>query len=108
QNNALGKDNQMLWHLPADFRRFKALTSGHHIIMGRKTFESLPGMLPSRTHIIVTRQSDFSVPGCIIANSLEDAIELAPADEDVFVIGGAQIYRQALPIADRVELTRVH
>lgn len=108
QNNALGKDNQMLWHLPADFRRFKALTSGHHIIMGRKTFESLPGMLPNRTHIIVTRQSDFSVPGCIIANSLEDAIELAPADEDVFVIGGAQIYRQALPIADRVELTRVH
>jgi dihydrofolate reductase len=108
QNNALGKDNQMLWHLPADFRRFKALTSGHHIIMGRKTFESLPGMLPNRTHIIITRQADFSVDGCITANSLEDAIELAPADEDVFVIGGAQIYRQALPMADRIELTRVH
>lgn len=108
ENNALGKNNQMLWHLPDDFKRFKQITSGHYIIMGRKTFESLPGMLPNRTHIIITRQEDFKVEGCIIANSLEDALATCPQDEEVFVIGGGEIYKQALPKADKLDLTRVH
>ncbi|HRN99077.1 MAG TPA: dihydrofolate reductase [Flavobacterium sp.] len=107
-NNALGKDNKMLWHLPDDFKHFKALTTGHHIIMGRKTFESLPGVLPNRTHIIITRQKDFKASGCLTAQSLEHALQMAPKGEDVFVIGGAEIYRLALPIASKIELTRVH
>lgn len=107
-NNALGKDNKMLWHLPDDFKHFKALTTGHHIIMGRKTFESLPGVLPNRTHIVITRQKDFNPSGCLTAQSLEQALQMAPKGKDVFVIGGAEIYRLALPIADKIELTRVH
>lgn len=108
ENNALGKNNQMLWHLPDDFKRFKQVTSGHHIIMGRKTFESLPGILPNRTHIIITRQPDFKAEGCIIANSLENALAACPQDDEVFVIGGGEIYKQALPKADKLDLTRVH
>ncbi|HYD91719.1 MAG TPA: dihydrofolate reductase, partial [Flavobacterium sp.] len=88
ENNALGKDNRMIWHLPDDFKRFKQLTSGHHIIMGRKTFESLPGMLPNRTHVIITRQKDFTADECIVVNSLEEAIEACKGDKEVFVIGG--------------------
>lgn len=108
ENNALGKNNQMLWHLPDDFKRFKQVTSGHYIIMGRKTFESLPGMLPNRTHIIITRQTDFKAEGCIIANSLEEALAACPQNEEVYVIGGGEIYKQALPKADKLDLTRVH
>ncbi|MFL9837246.1 dihydrofolate reductase [Flavobacterium sp. ST-75] len=108
ENNALGKDNQMIWHLPDDFKRFKQLTSGHYIIMGRKTFDSLPGMLPNRTHVIITRQQDYTAENCIIANSLEEAIKACPQDEEVFVIGGGEIYKQSLPFADKIELTRVH
>lgn len=107
ENNALGKDNKMLWHLPDDFKRFKQLTSGHYIIMGRKTFESLPGMLPNRTHVIITRQEDYKAHGCIIVNSLEEAITACPQDEEVFVIGGGEIYKQAIDKADKIELTRV-
>ncbi len=108
ENNALGKDNDLLWHLPNDFKRFKKLTSGHPIIMGRKTFESLPGILPNRTHIIVTRQEDYFKEGCLIANSLEEAIRLTNNDGKVFIIGGGEIYKQSLEIADSIELTRVH
>lgn len=108
ENRALGKDNQLLWHLPDDFKRFKQLTSGHYIIMGRKTFESLPGKLPNRTHIIVSRQMDYQVDDCLTVNSLEEALRQVPQDQDVFIIGGGQIYTQALSIADVVELTRVH
>lgn len=108
QNNALGKDNQMIWHLPDDFRRFKALTTGHHIIMGRKTFESLPGVLANRTHVIITRQKKYSAPqGCLIADSLEDAIAMCPKNDTVFIIGGGEIYRQSMVLADRIELTKV-
>lgn len=107
-NNALGKDNKMLWHLPDDFKRFKQLTSGHYIIMGRKTFESLPGMLPNRTHVIITRQQDYKADGCIIVNSLDQAIIACPQHEEVFVIGGGEIYKQAIDRADKIELTRVH
>lgn len=109
ENNALGKDNDLVWHLPDDFKRFKALTSGHFIIMGRKTFESFPKPLPNRTHVIITRQKDYTVPeGCIVANSLKNAIELCPESEEIFIIGGGQIYKQSIEIADKIELTRVH
>jgi dihydrofolate reductase len=109
ENNALGKDNQLLWHLPEDFKRFKTLTSGHYIIMGRKTFESFPKPLPNRTHIIITRQLDYSAPeGCIVVPSLEKAIALCPTNEEAFVIGGGEIYQQALEVVDKIDVTRVH
>jgi dihydrofolate reductase len=108
ENNALGKDNDLLWHLPEDFKRFKQITSGHYIIMGRKTFESFPKPLPNRTHIIITRQEEYLVEGCLVVHSLEEALEIAPQNEEVFIIGGAQIYEQALPFADKIDLTRVH
>lgn len=108
QNNALGKDNDLLWHLPDDFKRFKALTSGHYIIMGRKTFESFPKPLPNRTHVIITRQHDYQAPGCIVVRSFPEALEACPDTEDVYVIGGGEIYNLALSSADCIELTRVH
>jgi dihydrofolate reductase len=108
-NNALGKDNQLVWHLPDDFKRFKALTSEHYIIMGRKTFESFPKPLPNRTHVIITRQSDYIAPeGCIVVSSLEEAIKVCPKNEEIFIIGGGEIYKQSIDMADKVELTRVH
>lgn len=108
QNNALGKDNQLLWHLPDDFKRFKQVTSGHYIVMGRKTFESFPKPLPNRTHVIVTRQKDYQPEGCLVAGSLEKALDLCPKDQEVFIIGGGEIYKQALPLTDKIDLTRVH
>lgn len=108
-NNALGKDNQLVWHLPDDFKRFKSLTSGHYIIMGRKTFESFPKPLPNRTHVIITRQKNYEAPeGCIVVPSLEKAIEVCPKNDEVYIIGGGEIYKQSIDIADKVELTRVH
>jgi len=108
ENNALGKNNDLIWHLPDDFKRFKAITSGHYIIMGRKTFESFPKPLPNRTHVIITRQKNYNPENCIVVNSLEKAIEICPKNEDVFVIGGGEIYQQSIAIADKIELTRVH
>ena len=109
ENNALGKNNELVWHLPNDFKRFKSLTSGHHIIMGRKTFESFPKPLPNRTHVIITRQENYEAPeGCIVVNSLEKAIRVCPKDKDNYIIGGGQIYLESLPYVDRIELTRVH
>ena len=108
ENNALGKDNQLIWHLPDDFKRFKEITSSHYIVMGRKTFESFPKPLPNRTHVIITRQKEFLAEGCIVVNSIEKAIEACPKEEEVFVIGGAEIYRQSIGFADKIELTRVH
>lgn len=109
ENDAIGKDNQLIWHLSDDLKRFKALTNGHHIIMGRKTFESFPKPLPNRTHIVITRQNNYSVPdGVIVVNSLDDALDAARNDKQPFVIGGGEIYKQAMPLADKIELTRVH
>lgn len=108
ENNALGKDNDLLWHLPDDFKRFRQITTGHPIIMGRKTFESLPKMLPNRTHVIITRQKDYKPEGCIVVDSLEKALALYPKNEDVFIIGGGEIFKIAMPLTDVVELTRVH
>lgn len=108
ENNALGKDNDLVWHLPDDFRRFKELTTGHHIIMGRKTFETFPKPLPNRTHVVITRKKDYNKEGAVVVNSLEEALELAKDDEQPYIIGGGEIYSLALPKADRIELTRVH
>ncbi|HER39996.1 MAG TPA: dihydrofolate reductase, partial [Salinimicrobium catena] len=108
ENNALGKDNDLVWHLPDDFKRFKQLTTGHHIIMGRKTFETFPKPLPNRTHIVITRKKDYQKEGAIVVNSLEEALELAKDDPQPFIIGGGEIYELALPETDKIELTRVH
>lgn len=108
ENNALGKDNQLVWHLPNDFKRFKQLTSGHYIIMGRKTFESFPKPLPNRTHVIVSRQKNYQPEGCFVVGSMEEAISICPKDEEIFIIGGGEIYQQSLVFSDKIELTRVH
>lgn len=109
ENNALGKDNDLVWHLPDDFKRFKAITSGHFIVMGRKTFESFPKPLPNRTHVIITRQKNYQVPaGCLVVSSIEEALEICPQNEEVFIIGGGEIYKQSITLANKIELTRVH
>lgn len=108
ENNALGKDNELIWHLPDDFKRFKAMTSGHPIIMGRKTFESFPKPLPNRLHIIVTRQKNYQPENCLVAHNLEKALSLISDKQDAFIIGGGEIYKQALPFTDKIELTLVH
>lgn len=109
ENNALGKDNDLVWHLPDDFKRFKALTSGHKIIMGRKTLESFPKPLPNREHIAITRDTEY-IPKfpSIIVHSLQEAIALVKDGETAFIIGGGEIYKQSMPYATDIELTRVH
>lgn len=108
QNNVIGKDNQLIWRLSADLKRFKALTTGHHIIMGRKTFDSIGKPLPNRTSIIITRQADYKAEGCIVVNSLEQALKKVPAEEEAFIIGGGTIYKEVIDKADKLYLTRVH
>ena len=108
ENNALGKNNDLLWHLPNDFKRFKEITSGHYIIMGRKTFESFPKPLPNRTHVIISRQKEYKKEGCIVVENLEKAIAICPKDETVFVIGGGEIYKQSIDLADQLDITCVH
>ncbi|WP_299710263.1 dihydrofolate reductase [uncultured Tenacibaculum sp.] len=108
-NNELGKNNDLIWHLPADLKRFKKVTTGHHILMGRNTFESIGKPLPNRTSVIITRNNDYFKDDCLIANSIEKAIELTEG-KDAFIIGGAQVYEQALAnnLADRLDITLVH
>ncbi|PZD78643.1 dihydrofolate reductase [Mesonia sp. K7] len=110
ENNELGKNNDLVWHLPDDFARFKMLTSGHHIIMGRKTFESFPKPLPNRIHVVITRDKNYHIDHeqCIVVHSLEKAIQITEKDNHPFVIGGGEIYKMALAYADKIELTRVH
>lgn len=109
ENNALGIDNDLPWHLPDDFKRFKQLTSGHKIIMGRKTLESFPKPLPNREHIVITSQKDYRPKfECQVVHSLEDAIELTKNDVQAYIIGGGEIYRQAMDFATHIELTRIH
>ena len=109
RNRAIGYQNTLPWRLPADLQHFKQLTMGHHMLMGRKTFESIGRPLPGRTSIIITRQPDYQAEGCLIAHSLAEAIALAQArgEQEAFVIGGADIYAQALPLTDRMYLTWV-
>ncbi len=107
-NGVIGKDNALPWRLPADLKRFKALTIGKPMIMGRKTFESLPGLLPGRRHIVLSRDGGWQAEGAEVATSVEQALALALAgDGEVAVVGGAEIYRLFMPLAERVELTEV-
>lgn len=109
ENNALGLDNDLPWHLPDDFKRFKQLTTGFKIIMGRKTFESFPKPLPKREHIVITRDRNYQPKfECVIKHSLQDAIAYSNEDDTVYIIGGGEIYKQAMEIATKIELTRVH
>jgi dihydrofolate reductase len=110
ENGAIGKDNKLLWHLPDDLRHFKRLTSGHHILMGRKTYESIGKPLPNRTNLILTRSNDHFPEGCIRICSLDEGIYLAKnaGESELFIIGGGQVYEIALPYADIIYLTRVH
>jgi dihydrofolate reductase len=107
-NNVIGRGNEMPWHLSADLKRFKALTMGHHLIMGRKTFASIGRPLPGRTTIVVTRQDDFRADDVVVAPSIDRALDIARADAEVFIAGGAEIYEQLIHRADRMYLTRVH
>lgn len=107
QNNAIGYQNKLLYWLPNDLKRFKQLTTGHTIIMGRKTFDSLPkGALPNRRNVVISRTVQ-SLPGCDVYPSLDEALSHCEADEDIYIIGGASIYEQALPIAQRLRLTEI-
>lgn len=108
ENNALGKDNKLIWHLSDDLKHFKNLTKGHHVIMGRKTFESMPKALPNRTNVVISRQKDYVAENAQVVDSLEAALALAQEDDRPFIIGGGEIYSQALAFADCIELTRVH
>ena len=108
ENNALGKNNDLLWHLPKDFKRFKEITSGHYIIMGRKTFESFPKPLPNRTHIVISRQKNYAPEGCIVVDSLDNALKICPENEDLFIIGGGEIYKQSINLIDKLDITKVH
>jgi dihydrofolate reductase len=109
QNNAIGKDNDLLWHLSGDLKRFKELTTGHTIVMGKRTFESLPVRpLPNRKSIVITDVEGEQIPGCVMAYSIEDAIAKFDNTDENFIIGGGSVYRQFMPIADKLYLTVVH
>lgn len=110
ENDVIGGGNSLLWKLPADMRHFRELTTGHPVIMGRKTFDSIGHPLPKRQNIVVTRQKGLSLPHCNVVASLDDAVTLARGSgaEEAFVIGGGQIYLESLPLADRIYFTRVH
>lgn len=108
RNRELGKENKLIWQISEDLQRFKALTTGHPIIMGRKTFESIGRPLPNRTNIIITRQTDFKAEGCLVTHSLSEALEIAKnIDHEIFIIGGGELYREALPLADKLYLTLI-
>ena len=111
KNDVIGKDGGIPWYLPADLSHFKQTTMGHPIIMGRKTHESIGRTLPGRYNVVITRQKNYlAADGCVIVNSIEEALNLpkVKADSEVFIIGGAEIYNQTMPLADRIYLTRVH
>ena len=105
-NRCIGKDNTLIWKLPSDLKRFKQITSGHTVVMGRKTFQSIGKPLPNRRNIIITRDSGFIAEGCEVVNSIEEALLLS--SEDCFIIGGSEIYKQTISIADKIYLTLVH
>ena len=108
ENRVIGKDNQLIWHLPADLKRFKQLTMGHAMLMGRKTFESIGKALPGRTTVIITRDKNYFKVNCLVADSIEHAFELCKNDNEIFIIGGAQIFEEAILFADKIYLTQIH
>src|ERR1700761_936022 len=108
ENHAIGKDNKLLWYLPNDLKHFKEITTGGCIIMGRKTFDSVGKPLPRRCNIIITRQANVTIEGCEVVNSVEAALALCENEAEVYIVGGAEIYKLALPQTDRIYLTIVH
>ncbi|RZK47845.1 MAG: dihydrofolate reductase [Pedobacter sp.] len=108
QNNAIGKNNQLLWHLPADLKHFKEITSGNCIIMGRKTYDSIGRPLPNRRNVVITRNAALKIENVEVVTSLEDAISLCENEQEIFIIGGAEIYKEALALTDTIYLTTVH
>jgi dihydrofolate reductase len=108
QNNVIGSGNQLPWRLPDDLKRFKALSLGKPVVMGRKTFDSIGKPLPGRTNIVISRQRGLQIPGCIVVQSLDEALAAAAPAEEIVVIGGAEIFRQVLPRVATIHLTRVH
>lgn len=108
KNRVIGANNAIPWHLPGELKLFRSVTMGHHIVMGRRTYESIGRLLPGRITVIVTRTPGYAAPGAIVAGSLEAAIAACGNDDEIFVIGGAQLYAAALPIADRLYLTTVN
>jgi dihydrofolate reductase len=109
ENRAIGKDNRLLWHIPEDLKRFKRITAGHAVIMGRRTFESIGRALPDRTNIVISREPDLQAEGCLVVPSFEAALEKAREiePEEIFIIGGGQVYRQAIERADKLYLTLI-
>ena len=107
KNNVIGNNNKLIWHLPADLKYFKTMTTGHTVIMGRKTFDSIGKPLPNRRNLIVTRQENFIAEGCEIFNDLQQAIDACTGEEEVFIVGGAEIYKQSIEVADKIYLTRI-
>jgi dihydrofolate reductase len=107
ENNVIGQGNRLIWHISEDLKRFKNLTTGHHIIMGRKTFESIGKALPNRTNVVISRNSNLLAPGYIVVDGLQKALDISKEDTEVFIIGGGEIYKQALPLADKIYLTKV-
>jgi len=107
ENHAIGKNNQLLWHMPADLKHFKDITAGHSIIMGRKTFDSVGKPLPKRRNIVVTRQ-DITIPGCEVVKSIDEGIALCEGEDEVFIGGGSEIYKQAMSKTNRIYLTIIH
>lgn len=108
ENRLIGNNNALPWHLPADLKHFKQITMGHHMIMGRKTFDSIGKPLPGRISIIITRKNDLKIEGCIVVNTLASALEICEGQEEVFIIGGAQIFDCTLPIATDLFITQIH
>ncbi|MDR4925993.1 dihydrofolate reductase [Peribacillus sp. YIM B13472] len=109
QNRVIGKNNELPWHLPADLQYFKKVTMGHPIVMGRKTFESIGRVLPGRENVIVTRNQDFKAEGCVVLHDIAQIKTFADnRDEEVFVIGGAEIFKEILPVTDRLYITEIH
>ncbi len=106
-NRTIGIDNRLPWRCPEDLKHFKALTMGHHMIMGRKTFDSIGKPLPGRTTVVVTRNRELNIDGCLVAHSLPEAVSACAGDEQVFVVGGAELYAQALPLADTLYITEI-
>jgi len=108
ENNVLGKNNKLIWHIPNDLKRFKKLTLGHSVIMGRKTFESIAKPLPQRKNIILTRNQNFNAEGTLVAHSVDEALNFCKNDNQPFIIGGGEIYKLFMDISDKIELTRIH
>jgi dihydrofolate reductase len=108
ENNVVGANNQLPWHLSADLKRLKALTMGHHLIMGRKTYESIGRPLPGRKNVIITRNKNYKAEGCIVVTSLKEGLEVAKKDSEAFIFGGGEVFKEALPRVTKIYMTRIH